>query len=95
MDNGEGDNVFGEFGIEAVQGESDHCLGDQAEDRGLFASNSVDDERIKDGSKGIGRAVLEQGKQTGIQRIDSEVHKTKHSLNDDIPGEMTESHFRL
>ena len=41
MDNG-GDNVFGEFGMEAAQDESDDRLGDQAEDRGLFWSNSVD-----------------------------------------------------
>ena len=42
MDNGEGDNALGESGIEAAQDESDDCLGDQAEDRGPFWSNSFD-----------------------------------------------------
>ena len=87
MDSGEGDNVPGEFGMEAAQDKSDDCLGDQAEDPGLFGSDSVDDKWVKNSSREIGHAVLEHGEQMGIQQIDSKDHKTKHSLNDDIPGE--------
>ena len=75
------------FGIEASQDESDDCLGNQAEYRGLFGSDSVDDKRIKDDSGEIERAVFEHGEQMGIQPIDSENHKTKYSLNDETPGE--------
>ena len=87
MNDGEDGNVFGGFGIEAAQDGSDDCLGDQAEDRGLFGSDSVDDKRIKDCSGKIERAVFEHGEQTGIQQIDSEDHKTRYSPNDDTPGE--------
>ena len=51
--------LLGQFNVEAAHDESNDGLSDKTEDRGVFGSDGIDDERTEDGSKEIERAILE------------------------------------
>ena len=53
VDDGEGGDVFGQFGIETAHDESNDRLGNQTEDHGVFWSKRVDDEGATDGSREV------------------------------------------